>query len=149
MTTIAANQETMASDSKVTVDSKGGLSYRATKIVRVKRNMIVGAAGDGGDAARFIEWAARDFKPPTPKWTCTPMDDDAIIALVLTDEGLHAFVQTDPKPEKINEPFYAIGSGGKAAAIGTRANPGPLHGISKDVWAALAVAVVYADQGGS
>jgi len=35
--------------------------------------------------------------------------------------------------------------GGKEAAIGRKAAPGPLHGISKDVWAALAVAVTFAD----
>lgn len=30
---------------------------------------------------------------------------------------------------------------GKALAIGLKASPGPLHGVTKDVWAALAVAV--------
>lgn len=33
--------------------------------------------------------------------------------------------------------------GGKDAAIGTKRNRGPLHGISKDVWSALAVAVAW------
>ncbi len=36
--------------------------------------------------------------------------------------------------------------GGKAAAIGTKAAPGPLHGISKDVWSALAIAVTYQEE---
>lgn len=35
--------------------------------------------------------------------------------------------------------------GGKDAAIGRKAAPGPLYGIAKDVWSALAVAVTYAD----
>jgi hypothetical protein len=42
--------------------------------------------------------------------------------------------------------------GGKEAAIGRKATPGPLHGITADVWAALAVAVVFDDlhpQGGT
>lgn len=34
--------------------------------------------------------------------------------------------------------------GGKARAIGTKAAPGPLYGITGHQWAALAVAVVYA-----
>ena len=34
---------------------------------------------------------------------------------------------------------------GKEKAVGTKANPGPLYGISKDVWSALAVAVTAAD----
>lgn len=31
-------------------------------------------------------------------------------------------------------------------AIGRKSNPGPLYGVSGDVWAALAVAVTWADQ---
>ena len=38
------------------------------------------------------------------------------------------------------------GTGGKAAAIGLKASPGPLYGVSKDAWAALAVACTWADQ---
>lgn len=33
--------------------------------------------------------------------------------------------------------------GGQKAAIGKKKNPGPLYGISKDVWSALAVAVTW------
>lgn len=33
------------------------------------------------------------------------------------------------------------GEGGKAAAIGKKANPGPLYGVSSHAWSALAVAV--------
>jgi hypothetical protein len=40
------------------------------------------------------------------------------------------------------------GIGGKAAAIGTKANPGPLYGVTADVWAALGVAITYLDTGG-
>lgn len=35
--------------------------------------------------------------------------------------------------------------GGKDRAIGKKKTPGPLYGISGDVWAALAVALTYAD----
>lgn len=35
------------------------------------------------------------------------------------------------------------GIGGKAEAIGTKKAPGPLYGISADVWAALAVAIAW------
>lgn len=35
--------------------------------------------------------------------------------------------------------------GGKEKAIGKKAKPGPLYGIAGDVWAALAVAVTYAE----
>jgi hypothetical protein len=33
--------------------------------------------------------------------------------------------------------------GGKAAAIGNKKSPGPLHGISGDEWSALAVAIAW------
>lgn len=36
--------------------------------------------------------------------------------------------------------------GGKERAIGRKAAPGPLYGIHADLWAALAVAVTWADQ---
>jgi hypothetical protein len=38
---------------------------------------------------------------------------------------------------------------GGSAAIGRKAAPGPLYGISRDVWSALAIAVTYAIQPGS
>ncbi|HEU4571621.1 MAG TPA: hypothetical protein VFR93_02970 [Candidatus Limnocylindrales bacterium] len=38
---------------------------------------------------------------------------------------------------------------GGSAAIGRKAAPGPLYGISRDVWAALAIAVTYSIQPGS
>jgi hypothetical protein len=38
--------------------------------------------------------------------------------------------------------------GGKDAAIGRKAAPGPLYGISRDMWSALAIAVTYTIGGG-
>ena len=35
---------------------------------------------------------------------------------------------------------------GGSNAVGRKAAPGPLYGISRDVWSALAIAVTYADQ---
>jgi hypothetical protein len=40
--------------------------------------------------------------------------------------------------------FPATG-GGKCKQIGTKKKPGPLYGISGDLWSALAVAVTYAE----
>ena len=37
---------------------------------------------------------------------------------------------------------------GGPAAVGRKAAPGPLYGISRDVWSALAIAVTYTIQGG-
>ncbi len=38
---------------------------------------------------------------------------------------------------------------GGSAAVGRKAAPGPLYGISRDVWSALAIAVTYSIQGAS
>jgi len=38
--------------------------------------------------------------------------------------------------------------GGEEKAIGKKKTPGPLYGIKADVWAALAVAITYAEKGG-
>lgn len=35
--------------------------------------------------------------------------------------------------------------GGKDAAIGRKANPGPLYGVSSHAWAALALAITFSD----
>ena len=35
--------------------------------------------------------------------------------------------------------------GGKDRAVGKKASPGPLYGVSADVWSALAIAVTYVD----
>lgn len=36
--------------------------------------------------------------------------------------------------------------GGKEEAIGREASPGPLYGVSGDIWAALAVAITWSDK---
>ncbi len=38
---------------------------------------------------------------------------------------------------------------GGSAAVGRKAAPGPLYGIHRDVWSALAIAVTYAIRGGN
>lgn len=114
MTTIASNLETMASDSKVTLGY--GISYRTAKIARTK-NQIIGACGDSGDCTRMLEWAERDFKGPRPKWATKAEDEQAVWALVLRKDGLYFIAQEDDAPEKMEEPFFAIGSGGKAARV--------------------------------
>ena len=40
---------------------------------------------------------------------------------------------------------YPATGGGKTPQIGTKAQPGPLYGVSKDVWAAMGVAITFAE----
>ncbi len=40
---------------------------------------------------------------------------------------------------------YPATGGGKKPQIGTKKEPGPLYGVSKDVWAALGVAITFCE----
>lgn len=40
---------------------------------------------------------------------------------------------------------YPATGDGKIPQIGTKAKPGPLYGVKKDIWAALAVAITFAE----
>jgi len=40
---------------------------------------------------------------------------------------------------------YPASGGGKTPQIGTKKKPGPLYGVSKDVWAAIGVAITFAE----
>ena len=126
MTTIAANLKCMAADSRGALG--GGVFYQADKIRKVKK-MIVGACGNGSDCNRFLEWASRDFKEPTPRWKEKLNDNDSIVGLVLKPDGLYLYVPSDPEPEKINSPCFAIGTGGQAAIVAMRLGKTPAEAI--------------------
>lgn len=116
MTTIAVSVTLgiMASDSQVTVESKG-ITYPATKIVR-KGAMLIGAAGHAGDCTRFLKWAQGKFQDKEPKWAETE-DEDKVIGIILDKNGISIWNDGDPEPERIEAETFAIGSGGKAARV--------------------------------
>lgn len=58
--------------------------------------------------------------------------------------GKHGVPKADAAVRAILIDRYASG-GGKEAAIGVKAHPGPLYGIKADEWAALAVACAWRD----
>jgi hypothetical protein len=57
---------------------------------------------------------------------------------------LHLCGQSRAKDPNVRQAL--IDRFGGPSAIGKKANPGPLYGISGDVWSALAVAVTFHDQ---
>jgi len=113
MTTIAANRDQMVSDSKVSLEHKG-IDYPAVKIVK-KHGMLIGAAGHGGDCTRFIKWALSKFQDKEPKWAEEEGEEDAVMGMVVKDDGIYVWSQGDPEPERVEAEFFAVGSGGKAA----------------------------------
>lgn len=59
---------------------------------------------------------------------------------------LHLCGQARAKDSNIRQALIDRFGPGREKAIGTKASPGPLHGFKADLWAALAVAVTWADQ---
>jgi hypothetical protein len=61
---------------------------------------------------------------------------------------LHLCGQARAKDANIRQALIDRFGPGKERAIGNKKAPGPLYGVTADVWAALAVAVTYADTQG-
>lgn len=64
------------------------------------------------------------------------------------DVKMHLCGQTKAKDANVRQALIDRCGPGKDKAIGTKKNPGPLYGISGDVWAALAVGVTWWDTKG-
>lgn len=109
MTTIAADRESMAADSKVVVD---GVSFKSTKIFR-KGKALIATAGNCGAGNKFIAWYGTKRKKPELK------DDEELEALVLTRKGL-VYYGNDLEPVTITDDRFAIGSGRDAALTAMR-----------------------------
>lgn len=60
------------------------------------------------------------------------------------DVKLHLCGQPRAKDSNIRQALIDR-YGGKDRAVGKKATPGPLYGVSADVWSALAIAVTFAD----
>ena len=61
------------------------------------------------------------------------------------DVKMHLCGNTRANDSNIRQALIDRYGPGKEAAIGKKSSPGPLYGVSGDVWAALAVAVTYED----
>jgi hypothetical protein len=63
---------------------------------------------------------------------------------------LHLCHDSRAKDKNIRQALIDRFGPGKAKAIGKKKTPGPLYGVSNDVWSALAIAVTFSDsQGGA
>jgi hypothetical protein len=61
------------------------------------------------------------------------------------DTGKHLKVGDTEVRRAVIDRFPADG-GGSRPQIGTKKQPGPLHGVGKDMWSAVAVAITYAER---
>ncbi len=65
-----------------------------------------------------------------------------------TDVCMHLCHSTRAKDSNIRQAIidrYSPSGGGKTPQIGIKSKPGPLYGVSKDIWSALAVAITYSE----
>lgn len=89
----------------------------------------------GREVFETIRWAGRFEEAAHP----TPVE-------LLPRRAVKLAICHDSRAKDANIRAALIDRFGGAAAIGRKADQGPLYGIAKDVWSALAIAVTYADQ---
>lgn len=119
MTTIAVKAGVIAADSWATHWSEAGGSRRhtCTKLHRKRVSegrksyeVIIATAGESSPGMVFVDWYGSGHEIPRvlldrdPDFSC----------LILTPHGLYE-VDEYCRPDLVLEPFYAIGSGAKAA----------------------------------
>ena len=73
----------------------------------------------------------------------TQCHDHAKYYVYRTDVKMHLCGNTRAKDSNVRQALIDKFGPGKEKAIGKKATPGPLYGVKKDIWAALAVAVTF------
>jgi hypothetical protein len=122
VTVVVVRDGVMASDSRATIESEaGGIRYvHCEKIYKIpEMGVIVGVAGDGFAALRFVEWLrTKTTKKKKRRDDMLVVGEADFSALVLYKNGKLEEYDRWLTPEEIildvNQ-FYAIGCGAKAA----------------------------------
>ena len=96
----------------------------------------------GREVFETVWWTGRLFE------ACLPGPWFAV-RLTRRDVKLHLCGTSKAKDANIRAALIDRFGGSKAAAIGVKAAPGPLYGIKSHIWAALAIAVTWADRDAS
>ena len=118
MTTIAVNHEMVCSDS-LCVDS--GVRSVVQKIYTVPGG-IIGFAGDVSQGLMFIEWYLSKGTEEYPF-------NEHFEAVVLNEEGEIYSYDSGLMPIKMEQPFYAIGSGKQAATAAMLLGCDPIEAV--------------------
>lgn len=127
MTTIAANRECLAADTRVV---NGSSYYHAPKIFRIG-NSLLGTAGDGFACLAFVEWFKSPRRnPQTLHKMFAELDRDAIWIVELNPSGIH-FWNGWGYPETIMDECFAVGTGGMAALEAMRSGKTPEEAVSR------------------
>lgn len=103
--------------------------------ILVIEDMVIIFKGAGKEITDTLKWAGRFFEA----WGGTAVFVPRYkvrVALCGTMQSTDATVRN----------VLVARFGGKEVAVGKKASPGPLYGVKKDMWSALALAVYYYDQ---
>lgn len=118
MTVIAADLNSMACDSQLTVDGIRA-PLAASKIIRIK-GALVGFCGESGKIARIVRKALKSKSSTAAKaiekaW---PEDCDEVAALLLDNAGLALVVEGEVA--RLSSSYFAVGTG-QGIALGALA----------------------------
>lgn len=113
MTCIAYRSRILASDTQLTYGD--GSKVRVRKIYKLPDGSLFGVAGDSPWTNKMRDWAMSGF-PKIRKW---PKEAE-IEAIHIRLDGTVWLIHHDLDPDKLEEEYYAIGSGG-AYALGAMA----------------------------
>ena len=143
MTTIAANLECMAADTRVTED--GGAPYPATKIFRVGESLF-GTAGHGDMCLVMIEWLKTNRNRSVLYKLWGDYERDEIALLELNPRGLFRWTGWGVA-EKVLAKHHAIGSGQQAAlkgmALGESPEDAVKGAVDYDIYTGCPIQVEY------
>lgn len=119
MTTIAANLECMAADTRMCGDVISAVSK-----MRKYGNRIIGCAGDMTLIGMFWEWADAGF----PKKKKPVLPDGAFDAIEIGPDGMWAWEKSLCR-YPIRETYHAIGSGAMSAKTAMFLKRSPKHAV--------------------
>lgn len=107
MTTIAANRETMAADTRVSWSDPGNDRINTTSSIKIERigDSLVGTSGDFQAGVRFHDWYRAGSKGRKPRLA------KEFRALRLSPDGLYIIDGDDTTWVKVDYKLAAIGSG--------------------------------------
>jgi hypothetical protein len=99
----------------------------------------------GADVFETVVWIGRFIQ----RWADDPRSyrglDRPVHRVYRRDVKLHLCADSRAKDANVRQALIDRYGPGKDAAIGRKATPGPLYGVTSHVWSALAVAVTVAD----
>jgi hypothetical protein len=118
MTVIAWDGKTLAADK---LSMRDGLRATVTKIHWVYGD-LVGFAGEAVFGLQMVQWIREGSKPVD--FPASQRGDDWVPIIVITKDRRILVYERTPYPLRIEEPFYAIGSGRELATMAMKCGKG-------------------------